>query len=129
MRSESSFDKYPTAVAMAVNALRTAGIGGPYGLAIGPAGYTAIIETTEHGGYLLLDHIHRILDGPVVWTPGVQGAVVVSMRGGDFVLDCGQDLSIGYLSHDAESVRLYLEESVSFRVIEPDAAVAIVGNV
>jgi uncharacterized linocin/CFP29 family protein len=129
VQSEATFDKYSTAVAKAVNALRSAGIGGPYGLAIGPAGYTAIIETTEHGGYLLLDHIHRILDGPVVWTPGVEGAVVLSMRGGDFVLDCGQDLSIGYLSHDAESVRLYLEESVSFRVIEPDAAVAIVGNV
>jgi uncharacterized linocin/CFP29 family protein len=50
------------------------------------------------------------------------------MRGGDFVLDCGQDLSIGYLSHDAENVHLYLEESISFRVIEPDAGVAIVGD-
>jgi uncharacterized linocin/CFP29 family protein len=128
VRFESSFDNYPRAVAMAVNALRTAGIGGPYGLAIGPDGYTAIIETTEHGGYLLLDHIHRILDGPVVWAPGVEGAVVLSMRGGDFVLDCGQDISIGYLSHDAENVRLYLEESISFRVIEPDAGVAIVGE-
>jgi len=125
---EASFDNYPTAVAKAVNALRTAGIGGPYGLAIRPAGYTAIIETTEHGGYLLLDHVHRILDGPVVWAPGVEGAVVLSLRGGDFVLDCGQDLSIGYLSHDAENVQLYLEESISFRVIEPDAAVALVGE-
>jgi uncharacterized linocin/CFP29 family protein len=125
---EGGFGNYPTAVAMAVNALRSAGIGGPYGLAIGPAGYTEIIETTEHGGYLLLDHIHRILDGPVVWSPGVEGAVVVSTRGGDFVLDCGEDLSIGYLSHDADNVRLYLEESISFRVIEPDAGVAIVGD-
>jgi uncharacterized linocin/CFP29 family protein len=129
VRFASSFDNYPRAVAMAVNALRTAGIGGPYGLAIGPDGYTAIIETTEHGGYLLLDHIHRILDGPVVWAPGVEGAVVLSMRGGDFVLDCGQDISIGYLSHDAENVRLYLEESISFRVIEPDAGVAIIGEI
>lgn len=118
-------DQYPTTVAMAVNALRIAGISGPYGLAIAPSGYTSIIETAEHGGYLLLDHLHQILGGPVVWAPGVECAVVLSLRGGDFAMDAGQDLSIGYLAHDAERVQLYLEESVTFRVIEPDAAIAL----
>jgi len=121
----SYLERYPTAVAKAVNVLRVAGIGGPYGLAIGPAGYTEIIESTERGGLLLLDHLRQILDGPVVWAPGVEGAVVLSLRGGDFVLDCGEDLSIGYLAHDAEQVQLYLEESVSFHVVEPDAAVTL----
>jgi uncharacterized linocin/CFP29 family protein len=55
----------------------------------------------------------------------VQGGVVLSLRGGDFVLESGQDLSIGYSSHDADVVRLYIEESFSFRVLEPDAAVAL----
>jgi len=119
------FNSYPTTVARAVNAMRVAGIGGPYGLAIGPAGYTDIIETTEHGGLLLLDHLHQILGGPVVWAPGVDGAVVLSLRGGDFQLVSGQDLSIGYLSHDADRIQLYLEESFTFRVIEPDAAVVL----
>ena len=50
---------------------------------------------------------------------------MLSLRGGDFVLDCGQDLSIGYRDHDAEAVRLYVEESITFRVLEPDAAVAL----
>jgi uncharacterized linocin/CFP29 family protein len=118
-------DEYPTSVAKAVNALRIAGISGPYGLAIAPSGYTSIIETAEHGGYLLLDHLHQILGGPVVWAPGVECAVVLSLRGGDFVMDTGQDLSIGYLAHDAERIQLYLEESVTFRVIEPDAAIAL----
>jgi uncharacterized linocin/CFP29 family protein len=124
---DADLDTYPTSVAKAVNVLRVSGIDGPYGLAIGPTGFTAIIETTEHGGLLLLDHLRQILGGPVVWAPGVEGAVVLSLRGGDFVLDSGQDLSIGYLAHDAERVQLYLEESISFRVVEPDAAVALVG--
>ena len=115
---------YPAVTARAVDALRGAGIDGPYGLAIGPGGYTSIIETDEHG-HLLLDHLRQILGGPVVWAPGIRGAVVMSMRGGDFVLDCGQDLSIGYLDHTAETVRLYFEETISFRVLEPDAAVAL----
>ena len=121
----SNLETYPTTVAMAVNILRISGIDGPYGLAIGPAGFTAIIESTERGGLLLLDHLRQILDGPVVWAPGVEGAVVLSLRGGDFVLDCGEDLSIGYLAHDADSVQLDLEESISFHVVEPDAAVTL----
>ena len=69
------------------------------------------------------------VEAPVVVLPPVElcveGAVVLSLRGGDFILDSGQDLSIGYLDHDADVVRLYLEESFSFRVLEPDAAVAV----
>jgi len=119
------FSRYPTSVAKAVDVLRESGIGGPYGLAIAPEGYTGIIETTEHGGYPLLDHLHQILDGPVVWTPGIDGAAVMSLRGGDFVMDVGGDIAIGYLSHDADSVTLYLEESLTFRVLEPDAVVVL----
>ncbi len=115
----------PTRVARGVNALRQAGIGGPYGLAICPDMYTTIVESTEYGGELLLDHLRKILGGPLVWAPGIEGGVVLSLRGGDFKIESGQDLSIGYLDHDADVVRLYLEESLNFRVLEPDAAVAI----
>ena len=119
-------ERYPNAMAKAVDVLRQSGIGGPYGLAVGPSEYTRVIETTEHGGYPLLDHLRQILGGPVVWTPGLEGAVVLSVRGeGDFVFYCGQDISIGYLDHDAQSVRLYFEESFTFRVNQPDAAVAL----
>jgi uncharacterized linocin/CFP29 family protein len=97
-------------------------------LAICPTSYTHIVESTEHGGHLLFDHLHRILGGPLVWAPGVDGGVVLSLRGGDFVLESGQDLSIGYLDHDKDVVRLYLEESFSFRVLEPDSAVALVSE-
>ena len=84
-----------------------------------------MLETSEHGGYPLLDHLRKIIDGPLVWSPGVEGAVVVSQRGGDFLLRSGEDLSIGYDSHDAEAVELYLVESFSFRVATPEAAVAL----
>lgn len=116
---------YPHHVAVAVDRLRCAGVEGPYALAIEPAGYTRIIETTEHGGHPLLDHLRQILGGDVVWAPGITGAVLLAQRGGDFVLDVGQDFAIGYRHHDADTVDLYLEESFTFRVIEPDAAVAL----
>ena len=117
--------EYPDRVAGAVELLLREGVAGPYGLALGREEYTRVVETTEHGGYLLLDHLRKILQGPIVWAPGVSGAIVLSMRGGDFVFDCGQDVSVGYTSHDADSVSLYLEESYSFRVLTPEAAVVI----
>jgi uncharacterized linocin/CFP29 family protein len=83
------------------------------------------VETTEHGGLVVFDHLRQILGGPIVWSPGVRGAVVVSMRGGDFLFESGEDLSIGYDHHDADNVHLYLVESFSFHVASPDAAVVL----
>jgi len=85
-----------------------------------------VLETSEHGGYPLLEHLREIVAGPLVWSPGVDGAVVVSLRGGDFLFDSGEDISIGYDHHDADAVHLYFEESFSFRVVTPEAAVALV---
>jgi uncharacterized linocin/CFP29 family protein len=118
-------ERYPRHVARAVEALLAAGIEGPYGLALGPDAYTNVLETSEHGGYPLLEHLREIVGGPLVWSPGVDGAVVVSERGGDFLFDSGEDLSIGYHDHDADSVHLYLLESFTFRVATPEAAVAL----
>jgi uncharacterized linocin/CFP29 family protein len=118
---------YPRAVARAVELLLESGIGGPYGMALGREQYRRAVETAEHGGHLLLDHLRKILDGPIVWTPGLDGAVVLSQRGGDFILDCGQDLSIGYQRHDQQAVHLYIEESFSFVAATPEAAVALTG--
>jgi uncharacterized linocin/CFP29 family protein len=117
-----SADGYPRSVARAVEALREAGVEGPYGLALGPDEYIKVIETAEHGGYPLFDHLARILGGPIVWAPGLSGAVAMSLRGGDFLFESGQDLSIGYDHHDANEVHLYLEESFSFVVATPEAA-------
>jgi uncharacterized linocin/CFP29 family protein len=122
---ETDVNRYPFAVARAVDVLRQAGISGPYGLAIAPDLYTEIIETTEHGGYPLFDHLREILGGLVVWAPGIRGGVVLSNRGGDFVFECGEDIAIGYRSHDADTVSLYLEETYTFRVLEPAAVIAL----
>jgi uncharacterized linocin/CFP29 family protein len=119
------YDAYPGIVAQAVATLRAAGVGGPYAIALGARCYTGVIETTEHGGYPVLEHIKLILGGPIAWAPAVDGAVVLSRRGGDYELVCGQDCSIGYRSHDDATVELFLEESFTFVVREPKAAVAL----
>jgi uncharacterized linocin/CFP29 family protein len=118
-------DAYPQPVAGAVERLLHNGISGPYALALGGEQYQRVVETAEKGGYPLLEHLGKILEGPIVWAPGVKGALVLSMRGEDFLFESGQDLAIGYDSHDGEVVRFYLEESFSFRIATPEAAVVL----
>ncbi|MDQ4119392.1 MAG: bacteriocin family protein [Actinomycetota bacterium] len=118
-------ERYPDVVARAVDQLRRNGIEGPYAMAIDPERYTRIVETAERGGHLLFEHLSRILGGQILRAPGLDGALVVSQRGGDFLLDVGQDLAIGYTDHDADEVHLYLEESFTFRVVEPDSTVTL----
>jgi uncharacterized linocin/CFP29 family protein len=114
---------YPEDVAKAVALLRNAGVGGPYAIAMGARCFTGVIETTEHGGYPVFEHLRNILGGDVIWAPAVDGAVIVSQRGGDFEIAVGQDFSIGYSRADADGVHLYIEESLAFRINTPEAAV------
>ena len=124
LKLTDNFEKYPAVVAEAVAKLRAAGVDGPYGIALGPRCYIGLTKTTV-GGYPVMEHVRRLLTGPIVWAPAVDGATVLSVRGGDFELSVGQDFSIGYLDHTASTVRLYLQESFTFRVHSPEAAIPL----
>lgn len=115
---------YPDAIARALSQLRLVGVNGPYSVLLGADEYTALAETRDHG-YPVLEHVQRIVDGKPIWAPAIEGAFVVTTRGGDFELSLGQDISIGYSSHNDEVVRLYLQETFVFRVLTSEAAVAL----
>jgi uncharacterized linocin/CFP29 family protein len=115
---------YPDAVSQAVASLRLAGVGGPYSLLLNAAAYTAVNETSDHG-YPIREHLAQEIDGEIIWAPAIDGALVLSTRGGDYELHLGQDLSIGYASHDASSVELYFLESLTFLVHTAEAAVSL----
>jgi len=113
----------PDHVAAALQILRDAGINGPYALVVGDALYTALQGSTDHGEPIR-GHLASVLyGGPILWSSALDGAVVLSTRGGDFELALGQDLSIGYRSTVDDAIRLYVEESLAFRVLTPEAAV------
>ncbi|MFF0543457.1 family 1 encapsulin nanocompartment shell protein [Nocardia thailandica] len=115
----------PEAVTQALTELRLAGVDGPYSVLLSADLYTAVSETSDHG-HPIRTHIERLLpDGEIIWAPAIDGAFVLTTRGGDFDLQIGQDLSIGYLSHDAESVQLYFQESLTFLAYTAEAAVAL----
>jgi uncharacterized linocin/CFP29 family protein len=119
------YGRYPSHVASAVAVLRRAGVEGPYAIALGDRCYTGVIETTEHGGYPVLEHVRLILGGPVIWAPALDGALVVSIRGGDYEMFSGGDLAVGFVAAGPSGIGLYIEESFAFQVHEPAAAVAL----
>jgi uncharacterized linocin/CFP29 family protein len=114
---------YPAAIAQALSELRGAGVDGPYSVALSADVYTAVSETSDHG-YPIIEHIRRLLNGDIIWAPAISGAFLLTTRGGDFSLQLGQDLSIGYLSHTDAEVRLYLQETFTFLVLTTEAAVS-----
>jgi uncharacterized linocin/CFP29 family protein len=120
----SNVKGYPGAVAQAVTQLRLAGVNGPYSLLLGVDPYTAASGGSDEG-YPVLRHIERLVDGEIVWAPAIEGGFLVTTRGGDFALDIGQDISIGYSSHSRTVVELYFQETFTFRLLTTEAAVAL----
>jgi uncharacterized linocin/CFP29 family protein len=115
---------YPEAVARAVEQLRQVGVDGPYALVLGAAPYTALAGASD-SGYPVLQHIRRLVEAEIICAEALGGGVVLSTRGGDFDMRLGQDISIGYLSHTDAAVQLYLQESFTFLLQTPEAAVAL----
>jgi uncharacterized linocin/CFP29 family protein len=115
--------KYPEAFAQALSQLRLVGVNGPYAILLGAGCYTELAETSDYG-YPVLEHVKRLVEGKIIWAPAIDGAFVVTTRGGDLDLHIGQDASIGYLSHTDTHVRLYLQETFTFLYLTSESTVA-----
>jgi len=116
--------QYPDAIAQALSQLRLVGVNGPYAVLLGADAYTALAETSDNG-YPVLEHVRKLVKDGIIWAPSLAGAFVLTTRGGDFALHIGQDVSIGYLGHTDNVVRLYLQETLTFLLLTTEAAVAL----
>lgn len=115
--------KYPDAAARALLELRNKEIDGPYALVLGHRPFQVVQGT--YSAYPPRKQIEQLIGGPIIYSPFIEGGFLVSTRGGDLELTLGQDLSLGYETHDTKKVRLYLTESFTFRVLEPAAIVEL----
>ncbi len=116
---------YPDAIAQALSQLRLVGVNGPYSVLLGADAYTKLAESSDNG-YPILQHVRRLIETEIVWAPAIEGAVVLTTRGGDFDLHIGQDISIGYLSHSNSTVQLYLQETFTFLLLTTEASVTLI---
>lgn len=109
------------AVASAVTQLQKSMVEGPYAMVVTEEVWHHLLSAVN--GRPLKHHVEYILSGPVFFSPFVERSMVVSIRGGDFELVLGQDLSVGYESHNSESVKLFFTESFTFRTLDPRALI------
>ena len=124
MQLPADVRQYPDVIAQALSQLRLVGVNGPYTVLLGADAYTALAETSDHG-YPVLEHVKRLVENKIIWAPAIEGAFVLTTRGGDFEVHLGQDVSIGYLSQTDDTVRLYLQESLTFLLLTSEASVAL----
>src|SRR5690606_11469480 len=101
---------YVSSVAHAMQTLVAAGVGGPYALVLAPDVHRTL--ASDVGAYPPRERIAKMIQGPIVQSQPLAGGLLVSLRGGDFRLDVGQDVSIGYCSHTGEQVDLFLLETL-----------------
>ncbi len=112
------------AVVQAWQVLQHAGIDGPYALAVGKDMHSAILQAAEDG-YPAVRRIRDLIKGPIVRADVLDGGALVSMRGGDFRLTLGQDLSVGYAVSDRDGAELYFTSSFTFQTLDGAAVVEL----
>jgi uncharacterized linocin/CFP29 family protein len=116
-------DALPERVADGMLALQRAGVEGPYLLMLGTQEYSAVAGET--GAYPLRKRLSALVGEAPVHSPALEGALLVSKRGGDFRFTLGVDFSVGYAHEDGEVVKLYITESFTFQLTGPEAVVAL----
>lgn len=105
----------------AVERLDTLGIKGPYEAVLSPPNYYAYLRQTAEGGVYPAAKQLGIVIEKVYNSAAVDGATLISTRGGDFLITVGGDFTIGYRSHNETEVHLFCVETIAAQLLTPEA--------
>jgi uncharacterized linocin/CFP29 family protein len=105
----------------AVQKLDTFGIKGPYEAVLSTEHYYSYLRRTGEGGAYPAAKQLGIVIEKVHHSPVIEGAVLFSTRGGDFLTTVGGDFIIGYRWHDETAVHLFCVETVAAQLLTPEA--------
>lgn len=90
----------------------------PLTLVVGEEGWTRI--NRELQSYPLAKRIEGIIGGGILYSPVLDGALLLPYDNENLELTIGLDFSIGYETHDTTKLRLFFAESFTFRVLDPN---------
>src|SRR2546427_247604 len=109
----------------AVQKLDTFGIKGPYEAVLSTEHYYSYLRRTcEGGAYPAAKQLGIVIE-KVHHSPVIEGAVLFSTRGGDFLTTVGGDFTVGASWHDETAVPLFLLETVAAQLLTPEAVCLI----
>jgi uncharacterized linocin/CFP29 family protein len=101
--------------------LDEAGMPGPYAAVLEPARYYAYLRAAaERRLSTDADRLEGLFRG-IYRSSVIRGGGVFSLRGGDFLLVVGGDLTVGYRAHDGRAVHLFCVETVGAQLVTPQA--------
>jgi uncharacterized linocin/CFP29 family protein len=120
---DSGIEALSDRVAAALIRLLETGVEGPYLLVLGEKLYRAV--SGDVGAYPLRQALAKLVGTPPLFSPGLDGGLLVSTRGGDFELTLGIDMSIGFDRAEGDTVHLFLTETFAFRVLGGEALVVL----
>jgi uncharacterized linocin/CFP29 family protein len=112
----------------AVSKLDEAGITGPYAAVLDPGRFYAYLRAAaERRLSTEADRLEGLFRG-IHRSSVIRGGAVFSLRGGDFLLIVGGDLTVGYRHHDETSVHLFCVETVGAHLLNADAVCTLRGS-
>jgi uncharacterized linocin/CFP29 family protein len=109
------------ALAVAREHMQAAGVQGGADFIVSPDLWKFLNRVSPGGSLKKL--VEHQIEGSVIRSDHINGALLCANRGGDAELILGQDISVGYHHHTAEEVFLFFTESFTFRVLAPEALV------
>jgi uncharacterized linocin/CFP29 family protein len=104
-------------VSKAVLILKDEAIEGPYTMIVGHKVWQTL--NVYSSGYPIRKNIEKLIGGPVIYSPVVESNYLVPSDADSLQLIIGQDFSVGYETNTSRTVRLYITESFTFRVLDP----------
>ena len=110
-------------VSRGITKLVEASIGGPYTLVVSPDKWQKI--SSHFKGYPLKIQLEKLLGGQVILSHFIREAFLAPADASELNLVLGQDISIGYESHNDKEVRLFFTESFTLQIHDPATIIMI----
>ena len=123
----TSHADYPLAVSTALTKLRDEGIEGPFAVVLNEQLYKDLASRTDEG-YPILSHVQRLVDGDIIWAPGLDGAMFKARglpRGGPVRQRFERHLRAWPLQRLSAALQVILEAEIQCKTTGlPDEAIA-----
>jgi uncharacterized linocin/CFP29 family protein len=118
-----SMEELLAVVSHGITRLMHSSVSGPYALIVSPEKWEAI--SSHFKAYPLKLQLEKLLGGPVILSHFIKEAFLAPAFASELDLILGQDISIGYESHNGKEVNLFFTESFTFQINDPATVILI----
>lgn len=123
LKLNAKMDNFNSLISKALIMFKEESISGPFDLVVGSEIFKYINKFSND--YPLKKHLRDQIQGEIILSDHLEGALLVAKEEDSLRLTLGQDFSIGYQAHDSKKVQLYITESFTFQILDPATYIVI----